>query len=161
MTQVWTLIPRALPSTRHRCEDCDEPFACTGKFRVNAQKRRLDVWLLFRCPTCRAVWRGSVLRRAPPELAARFSGSDPALVEEIAFESSLASSLDLGVPFELQREGEGDVVVLRLPRPLRVRVDRVLAEGLGWSRSRVARAFDRELLRGNANEGLVVTLPEQ
>ena len=37
-----------------RCGGCGKKmvFECAGKFRVNANGRRLDVWLIYRCQRC-------------------------------------------------------------------------------------------------------------
>ncbi len=81
----------------HRCGGCGkkQPFVNTGKFRVNANGSRLDVWLIFRCSKCKHSWNLTVYERKspsriPPEeyqkflendwdLACRY-GSDPAFL---------------------------------------------------------------------------------
>jgi hypothetical protein len=73
---------------RH-CARCklSRRFASSGKFRVNAQKKRIDVWLIFRCTICDDRWNWPVherrsiatldageldaLMRNDPDLAAR------------------------------------------------------------------------------------------
>ena len=49
----------------HRCGGCGkkQPFVNTGKFRVNANGSRLDVWLIFRCSKCKHSWNLTVYER--------------------------------------------------------------------------------------------------
>ena len=51
---------------RH-CPRCKLPrrFASSGKFRVNAQKKRIDAWLIFRCTVCDDRWNWPVHERRP------------------------------------------------------------------------------------------------
>ena len=81
---VWTLEPEGPPAVARRCPRCDlvHPFVSSGRFRVNGNGRRLDVWLGYNCSACRASWNLTVARRARPadlgELV-RFERNDPAL----------------------------------------------------------------------------------
>jgi hypothetical protein len=49
---------------RH-CSRCkrSRPFASSGKFRVNAQKKRIDAWLIFRCTDCDERWNWPIHER--------------------------------------------------------------------------------------------------
>lgn len=40
-------------------------FVCTNRFRVNANKQVIDVWLLFCCERCRARIKVPILERVP------------------------------------------------------------------------------------------------
>jgi len=48
-----------------RCQRCRFPcrFRCTGKFRVNANGKSIDVWLLFDCCSCGSTAKLPVLER--------------------------------------------------------------------------------------------------
>src|SRR5713226_1254342 len=50
-----------------RCRRCRrvERFVCTGKFRVNASRSLIDVWLLFRCWRCGTGVRVPMVERVP------------------------------------------------------------------------------------------------
>ncbi len=76
----------AAPVALRPCGTCgaDAEFASTGLFRVNAQKKRLDVWLIYRCATCGSVWNSAVISRGRPgsidrEELERFTGNDPVM----------------------------------------------------------------------------------
>jgi hypothetical protein len=51
---------------RH-CQRCGGPqrFHCADRFRVNANGKRIDVWLLFHCDRCGGTARLPVLERVP------------------------------------------------------------------------------------------------
>lgn len=46
-------MPTRLPLVRRRCHACASGlFRASGKFRVNANHKRLDAWLLVHCTAC-------------------------------------------------------------------------------------------------------------
>lgn len=49
----------------HRCGGCGKKqvFINTGKFRVNANGSRVDVWLIYRCTKCKHSWNLAVYER--------------------------------------------------------------------------------------------------
>ncbi len=53
---TWRVTPLQPPLVRRHCSRCAaaRAFACSLKFRTNAQKKRLDVWLIYRCSACAA-----------------------------------------------------------------------------------------------------------
>lgn len=53
----------------HHCSKCGKKkrFINTGKFRVNANGRRVDVWLIYQCEKCRKTWNLTVYERKRPE----------------------------------------------------------------------------------------------
>src|SRR5687767_7347001 len=66
---VWTVLPLATPRVLRRCPRCDQerPFASSDAFRVNANGRRLDAWLIYRCVACDTTWNCTILSRVTPE----------------------------------------------------------------------------------------------
>jgi hypothetical protein len=50
---------------RSDCASCStaRAFVCSERFRVNAQKKSLDVWLNYRCECCEDVWKFPLLER--------------------------------------------------------------------------------------------------
>lgn len=64
-------------------------FVCAGKFRVNANGRRLDVWLIYRCQRCGRTWNVPLFERISPEKlpAGQYEGfldNDQELVRQYA-----------------------------------------------------------------------------
>ncbi len=71
---------------RRHCPRCrlQRLFVSSGKFRVNAQKKRLDAWLIFRCSVCDDRWNWPVHERRPvgaldPRELDALMRNDPAL----------------------------------------------------------------------------------
>lgn len=68
----------------HRCAGCGRKseFVNSGRFRVNANGNRIDVWLIYRCKKCKHTWNLTVYERIrpqkiPPELYEAFLDNDP------------------------------------------------------------------------------------
>jgi len=52
----------------HRCGGCGkkQEFLNSGKFRVNANGNRVDVWLIYRCRKCKHSWNLTIYERRKP-----------------------------------------------------------------------------------------------
>jgi len=59
--------PEAPTRTRY-CSKCKKTssFVCSGKFRVNANGKHLDVWLIYRCERCNTTWNQEIYARVKP-----------------------------------------------------------------------------------------------
>ncbi|WP_270297344.1 DUF1062 domain-containing protein, partial [Eggerthella sinensis] len=62
----WRVAAADAPVAVRPCGRCgaNAAFASTGLFRVNAQKKLVDVWLVYRCAACGSVWNNAVISRA-------------------------------------------------------------------------------------------------
>ena len=70
----------------HKCGHCGKKmtFISTRRFRVNANKNKLDVWLIYRCERCRHTLKVPIYervspRKIPPELYEKFLANDEEL----------------------------------------------------------------------------------
>ena len=52
----------------HRCGGGGkkQAFINSGKFRVNANGNRVDVWLIYRCKNCKHSWNLAIYERMRP-----------------------------------------------------------------------------------------------
>lgn len=141
----------ARPVLRH-CARCkgDRPFASSGRFRVNAQKKMIDIWLIWRCTNCDQTWNQPIHERrpvralSPAELDA-FMGNDPALARHHA--GLLAARMGAVTAEEVRVERRILVpmtkatarldLVIAAPPGNGLRLDRVLAMGLMLARGEV------------------------
>ncbi|MCL2842574.1 MAG: DUF1062 domain-containing protein [Oscillospiraceae bacterium] len=134
-------------------------FVSSGLFRVNAQKKSLDVWLVYKCSVCDTTWNLTVLSRVNPhsilpETLRRFLDNDPDLALRYASDVSLIKR-NGGEPGCPLVEIEGDQVDLKEPVRIRliaeqavgVRVLTILRNQLGLSRSEMSRLCDSGRLR--------------
>lgn len=89
MLRTWVVAPTRLPAIRRRCHRCASArFRASGKFRVNAHHKLLDVWLLALCTVCEETLKLTVLERVNvrsirPELLDRLHHNDPVLAAEL------------------------------------------------------------------------------
>ena len=53
----------------HKCSGCKRKmhFVNTGKFRVNANGSRVDVWLIYQCEKCKHSLNLTVYERTKPD----------------------------------------------------------------------------------------------
>ncbi|MGN9020208.1 DUF1062 domain-containing protein [Lachnospiraceae bacterium HCP1S3_C3] len=53
----------------HRCGGCGkkQEFINSGKFRVNANGNKVDVWLIYRCRKCKHSWNMVIYERVRPQ----------------------------------------------------------------------------------------------
>lgn len=146
---VWRVRPLAAPRLLRHCVRCETPraFVPSEDFRVNAQQRRLDVWLLYRCPACDDTWKRRVLRRVPcdsiaPALRSGFLRNDPDLAWQAACAPDPTLELRPVDQVRVERPRLADLpscVRLAVPWPCGGRLDRVLAAELGCSRGDLVR----------------------
>jgi hypothetical protein len=153
-SERWHLRPLELPRAWRYCTSCAtaRAFVCSERFRVNAQKKSLDVWLNYRCASCEEVWKLPLFeRRSVSELGAGqldgFARQDPAMVWKYAFDIARLKphvlEIDTDVRVQVERmplacecAAPGSACIhFDVPFACDVRLDRLLATELGISRS--------------------------
>lgn len=152
---LWVIRELALPTLVKACPACRSTrHRPTGKFRVNANGKLLDVWMLISCQSCDRTAKIPVnerihVRSLEHEQLVRFENNDPAAVREMAMDAALVAragyqldwtgtwELETDMPFyRLDRENPTPLEVIvgfELPAP--VRVEKLLMAGFGLSRS--------------------------
>ena len=95
----WRVEAISAPAALRPCGTCgaEARFESTGRFRVNSQKKRLDVWLIYRCATCGSVWNCAVISCGRPggigrERLERFMANDADLALACALDTGLLKS---------------------------------------------------------------------
>lgn len=154
----WTITPRTAPQPWLDCSRCRGPrgFRSSGKVRVNANGRRIDAWLIYRCIVCDSTWnRPIVERREVSTLDRHFllslQANDPDLVRGLAFDvaglkrwtGQVQETDDVLVTRRVLSQSVQPVRLLeiecRVPQPVGLRADRLLASELRLSRSAIRR----------------------
>lgn len=150
----WAVRRTRLPLLSYRCVDCRSESATTGdgKFRVNANGKLLDVWLLVRCVSCDRTSKLTVHERTPvrsldPARLRGYRDNDLDLVAATLVDPLLARrnhfTLDWTDAWRLvtpPTEVDGTWpfrVEVAFDDPVPVRPDRLIAHGLGLSRKEV------------------------
>lgn len=157
LSVLWTVTPSIYPQPWRSCSRCGEPrpFRCSGKFRLNANGKRLDAWLVYKCMACDGTWNHAVMERRAardfePAILAALEANDANLVRRFAFDlAALGKSVhrieefaEVTVLKTLLGEAPVHVpsleIALDVPVPISLRLDRLLAAELGLSRNRIA-----------------------
>jgi hypothetical protein len=149
------VVPTCLPVVRRRCHACaSQRFRASGKFRVNANHKRIDAWLLALCTACGETAKLTVLERMNvrsirPELLDRLHNNDPGLTVELLQDPVMARrnriTLDWDNAWRLDTGGSDHMdrevidVSVRFAARIPVRPVRLIAEGCGLSRADVER----------------------
>jgi hypothetical protein len=152
---IWAVRECGLPTIVRPCVDCSGTrHHPTGRFRVNANGKLLDVWLLLCCAACGRTSKATVhervhVRSLEHARLLAYQSNDPAMVREMAMSASLAAKngyrldwagtwdLETDTPFYSPLDPESLGVLIRFELPAPVRVERLLMLGLGLSRGEV------------------------
>ncbi len=155
VSKNWVVLPTCLPVVLRRCHSCaSERFRASGKFRVNANHKLIDAWLLALCTGCGETTKLTVLKRVNvrsvrPELLDLLHGNDPGLTAELLQDPVLRRrnriALDWDNAWRLDTGGsdppedEEIEVLVRFTAQIPLRPARLIAEGFGFSRAQVKR----------------------
>ncbi|MET8357680.1 DUF1062 domain-containing protein [Micromonospora sp. NPDC005171] len=166
MLRNWAVVPTCLPIVRRRCHACaSQRLRASGKFRVNANHKLIDVWLLALCTACGETAKLTVLERMtvrtiPPELLDRLHANDPGLTAELlqdpAVQHQNRFALDWTDAWRLDTGGSDHLdldvidVAVRNAARIPVRPTRLIADGFGLARAEV----DRLIMQGKVVSGV-------
>jgi len=161
----WAIAPKTAPRPHINCNRCAclKAYRCSWKFRVNANGKRIDAWLIYRCVDCDNSWNFGILERCnrhdiEPALLQALESNDPALARRHAFDVvALRSRVGRVEEFPeviVRKQMLGDrpenpttlELLLGLEMSTSLRLDRLLAKELGISRSRLQALEEKRLL---------------
>ena len=97
-TITWEVKVKNTPLLIKKCSHCDsDRFYCSDKFRMNAQKKNIDVWLIYRCVKCDNTCNLTLLSRSKPDLIDKtlfhsFSMND----KDTAWKYAFSTEMDYG-----------------------------------------------------------------
>lgn len=154
---LWTITPTTAPQPWRPCGACGEkrPFRCSEKFRLNANGKSLDAWLIYKCTGCDQTWNRAIFERRAtrdiaPALLTALETSNPALVRRHAFDGAalrkFTHRVDEFDEVAVKRQPLGSAgqerevleIAIAAPIPNSLRLDRLLASELALSRNRIA-----------------------
>jgi hypothetical protein len=154
---LWAVRECGLPAIVRPCVDCSSTrHHPSGKFRLNANGKLLDVWLLVCCEDCGRTSKVPVHERVhvqslDPARRLAYESNDPAAVRALTMSASLAAKtgyrldwtgtwrLETDTPFYSPLETQSTTVLVAFELPAPVRVERLLISGLGVSRGELRR----------------------
>ncbi len=166
-TALWVVRELGLPAIVKACVSCRSArHHPTGKFRVNANGKLLDVWMLICSELCGRTSKIPVHERIHVQALdsgrlLMFQDNDPAMVRDLAMNGALAGKaayqldwsgtweLETGMPScEPGREDPAPLkVIIRFELPAPIRVEKLLTAGFGLSRPAVRGMADSGRIR--------------
>lgn len=64
LDQIWKIIPNETPLIIKKCPRCEgDRFVSSDKFRVNANKKIIDAWLIYKCTGCEYTHKRTLISR--------------------------------------------------------------------------------------------------
>jgi len=169
-SERWLIKPLSCPRPIRHCPTCGvaKKFVCSERFRINAQKKVIDVWLTYRCSDCGGAWKYPVLERQlvatlDAEKYEAYVRHDQRTVWQHAFDVGRMRThvlqVDADVEFVVERSvidgnatDDGVCIHLEVLFACDIRLDRLLSKEMGVSRSVIQRWHESDRLR---------VLPEQ
>ncbi|MDN9785751.1 DUF1062 domain-containing protein [Clostridioides difficile] len=156
-----------LPVIRY-CKKCGKKteYICSGLFRVNAQHKYLDIWLIYKCSNCDSTWNSTIYSRVNPkslnpEILEQFHTNDYNLVKQYAMNMELLhrNGAEVGIP-EYKIVGQeiniNDLTQVHIisKYPWQLKVSTLLREKLGLSRKVFDEMLDCGIIRSNSGVDL-------
>ena len=105
-TITWEVKVKNTPLLIKKCSHCDsDRFYCSDKFRMNAQKKNIDVWLIYRCVKCDNTCNITLLSRSKPDLIDKtlfhsFSMNDKDTAWKYAFSTEMERKNNLRLDYD-------------------------------------------------------------
>lgn len=88
----WTITPRTAPQPWLACSGCGDlrAFQASGKIRLNANGRKLDAWLIYKCLICDKSWNRPIFERQnvrdiSPSVMEALQSNDPQWIRAETF----------------------------------------------------------------------------
>ncbi|MDP9811549.1 hypothetical protein J2W42_004413 [Rhizobium tibeticum] len=165
----WTIEPKIAPQPWIMCSGCDglRAFQSSDKIRLNANGRKLDAWLIYKCTTCDKTWNRSIFERKNARdidsvVLEALQSNDPHWVRAETFNlealKKKSQRIDEFASFEIRkellREDPGWIrleIELSVPFSASMRLDRLLASELQISRSKLRALNESGLLQANSD----------
>ena len=95
-TILWEVSYSSSPKAIHYCKKCGTKteHLSSDLFRVNAQQKSLDIWLIYRCSHCKSTWNLPLHSRINPktltkDLLAKFTNNERELAMQYAMDPNL------------------------------------------------------------------------
>ncbi len=168
---TWEVVPSSTPKVKKNCSKCGQHalFDNSKKFRVNANKNKIDVWLIYQCEKCKTTWNMTIFERiAPTDIPSGeyelFMNNDESLAKFYGFNKSIHAKNKVQVDYETVKyevfgealeayEGEvenpGTIgVTIICETPFDIRLEKILSEKLKLSRSKVKKlCLDGDIIK--------------
>lgn len=166
MKVTWTVTPAGYQRITKRCPACNikREFAPSGAFRVNSQKKVLDIWSIYKCTHCEYTWNISLFSRfhiskINRELYHRFITNDASTAHYYSHDKATLSRNNAelaGKPdFRVQEQWQASInidqhfaVSIRLTCAFQISALSILKRQLLLSTAEIKKLIDEGYIRG-------------
>jgi hypothetical protein len=163
----WTITPKIAPQPWITCSGCGglRAFQSSDKIRLNANGRKLDAWLIYKCTSCDRTWNRTIFERKnvrdiDSATLEALQSNDPDWIRAQTFNLEalrrksrrISEFAEFEIRKELLREIPGWKhleIELSISLPASARLDRLLASELPVSRSQLGAFHQAGLLKTN------------
>jgi hypothetical protein len=153
----WEVNPEGTPSIIRNCSKCGgkSEYINTGNFRVNANGNSIDVWLIYQCQKCKTTYNLSIHERMKPdkilpEEYQKYLSNNQKSAQECGFDSRIFKKNRVEVDYDnvtcqikkrelnkTSNKNEEQEIIIRCEYELPIRIDKLISQELGISRSKV------------------------
>ncbi len=174
----WVVVPTTTPRVKKNCSKCGQQatFVNSEKFRVNANKNKLDVWLIYQCEKCKSTWNMTIYERIAPkdipeEAYQLFLDNDRQLARDYGFDKGVHTRNRVMLNYEnvvYTVEGKSidwlremdvayeDVTIkIICEKPFDLRVDKLLSHKLGISRNQIKTLHKSGIISGVSKDNVL------
>ncbi|WP_188455474.1 DUF1062 domain-containing protein [Virgibacillus oceani] len=157
---TYEIVAQETPNVIRNCRNCKRSteYFCSDKFRVNANQKIVDIWLIYKCIHCEGTWNCPILsrlnvNRIDPILHQKYMNNDKETIWHHAFQISklrkLCDAVKNDINYEVRKEKSesvSDEATIRIccKYDFGLRIDKLLAEILDISRSKVSKMAKEE-----------------
>lgn len=124
--EIWTIIPEHTPRIIRKCPRCERTkFYSSDKFRLNANQKKLDAWLIYKCVGCDytcniAIVKRKTVSQIDKELLCKYRDNDRELSQFYAFNITIFNN-NLKVDWDIKFQVESTVHNVEETQPLIVK----------------------------------------
>lgn len=156
---IWEVKAKNTPLLKKKCNHCNsDRFQCSDKFRLNAQKKNIDIWLIYRCVKCNNTYNMTVFSRIrtesiSKEIFNKFSENNTEIAWQYAFSQEAImknnaeadwKSVEYEISFQnltieslINRESDMISFQIQCPFDFNMRISTVIRTCLGLSSSKL------------------------
>ena len=178
---MWNIAYCTPPTVLHYCKKCGRmcEFVSSGEFRVNAQQKSLDIWLIYKCIHCQATWNSAIYAHISPQYLApalleQFHSNDENLAWQYAMDTALLQK-NGGVIKMPAYQIIGEAISLEKPVRVKIqslyhlplKVSAILRKKLGISQrelnalllsKRIAASTGQDLMKCRLSSDITITI---
>lgn len=158
-TVKWDIQYISPPPVIKYCKKCGKKteYICSGLFRVNSQRKYIDIWLIYKCSDCQSTWNMTIFSRISPksidpELLEEFQTNNKDLAMKYAMDTTLINKNggEAGLPdYKILGPAVNFTFPVKLqinsPYPSRLKVSALLREHMNLSQS----TFEQMVVNGS------------